>query len=158
MYKNETTECFIAHHHQTLAKRRSSVKNNGLAHSHHELFEKRRTSVPANSISYISTENISKVDALNDESLSSFDRTYVIGECGHRRAALGGGTGYRCEKHGGGRLLHTHHISNGSADISGTNTRVVSKHHRDRDNLQYCKNASSPSVPAMLNASYSDTG
>ncbi|XP_044594203.1 gamma-aminobutyric acid type B receptor subunit 2 isoform X2 [Cotesia glomerata] len=145
------------HHHQTLAKRRSSVKNNGLAHSHHELFEKRRTSVPANSISYISTENISKVDALNDESLSSFDRTYVIGECGHRRAALGGGTGYRCEKHGGGRLLHTHHISNGSADISGTNTRVVSKHHRDRDNLQYCKNASSPSVPAMLNTSYSDT-
>ncbi|XP_057339586.1 gamma-aminobutyric acid type B receptor subunit 2 isoform X2 [Microplitis mediator] len=146
------------HHHQTLTKRRSSVKNNGLAHSHHELFEKRRTSVPANTISYISTENISKVDALNDESLSSFDRTYVIGECGHRRAALGGGTGYRCEKHGGGaRLLHTHHISNGSTDISGTTARVLSKHHRDRDNLQYCKNASSPSVPAMLNASYSDT-
>lgn len=77
--------------------------------------------------------------------MGTFERGYVIGECVHRRATgFTSNTGYRCEKHGGGRNLHTH-ISNGS-------TEITSKKHRD------CKNGSSPSVPALLNASCSDTG
>ncbi|XP_044007907.1 gamma-aminobutyric acid type B receptor subunit 2 isoform X2 [Aphidius gifuensis] len=137
-------------HHQNSTKRRSSVKNNGLAQSHHELFEKRRTSVPANTISYISTDNVSKTDKI-EESLGSMERAYAIGECTHRKATgfISGGTGYRCEKHGGGgggggrSSTHTH-ILNGS-------TEITSKKHRD------CKNGSSPSVSALLNASCSDT-
>ncbi|XP_076681507.1 gamma-aminobutyric acid type B receptor subunit 2 isoform X2 [Andrena cerasifolii] len=130
--------------HQSL-KRRSSVKNNGMAHSHHELFQSRRTSVPVNSISYISTENVSKSER-TDVSLGSFDKSYVIGECGHRRALLGG-TGYRCEKHGG--RGHSHAAFNGSAE-----TPPVPRRQRRHYDSQ---NASSPSVPAMVNASYSDT-
>ncbi|XP_063989101.1 gamma-aminobutyric acid type B receptor subunit 2 [Diachasmimorpha longicaudata] len=104
-------------HHQTLTKRRASVKNNGLAHSHHQLFEKRRTSVPVNTISYISTDNISKADGTDDHS-------HVIGECGHRRVTgFTNNTGYRCEKHGGNATAnrgssHGYATSNGSSDIS----------------------------------------
>ncbi|KAK0183463.1 hypothetical protein PV327_001501 [Microctonus hyperodae] len=112
------------HQHHSHTKRRSSVKNNGLAHSHHELFEKRRTSVPANTIGYISAENISRDDAIED-SLDAFGPKYVIGECGHRRAVALGATGYRCEKHGGSRNIHAHSIANGSTDVSS------SKKHRD---------------------------
>lgn len=131
--------------HQSL-KRRSSVKNNGMAHSHHELFQTRRTSVPVNSISYISTENVSKTER-TDVSLGPFDKSYVIGECGHKRALLGG-TGYRCEKHGG--RGHSHATFNGSAE-----TPPVPRRQRKHYDTQ---NASSPSVPAVVNASYSDTG
>ncbi|XP_023288258.1 gamma-aminobutyric acid type B receptor subunit 2, partial [Orussus abietinus] len=130
--------------HQATLRRRSSVKNNGVAHSYHELFEKRRPSVPANSISYISTENVSRSMG-HDESSGTFDKAYVIGECGHRRAL--GGTGYRCEKHGGGRG-HSHVMLNGSTDTP------TSRRHR---NHYEAHNASSPSVPAMVNASCSDT-
>lgn len=130
--------------HQSL-KRRSSVKNNGVAHSHHELFQNRRTSVPTNAISYISTENVSKSDA-NDVSLGSFDKSYVIGECGHRRALLSG-TGYRCEKHGGRGYGHA--IYNGSAETPPA-SRKQQKHTDSH-------NASSPNVPAVVSASYSDT-
>ena len=122
------------------------MKNNGLAHSHHELFEKRRTSVPANTISYISTENVSKAEAI-EEYLGTFERAYVIGECGHRRPFTG--TGYRCEKHGGGRG-HAHAIS-----MSNGASETPRKH---RSHYDGGRNASSPSVPAMVNASYSDTG
>lgn len=122
------------------------MKNNGMAHSHHELFQSRRTSVPVNSISYISTENVSKSER-TDVSLGSFDKSYVIGECGHRRALLGG-TGYRCEKHGG--RGHSHAAFNGSAE-----TPPVPRRQRRHYDSQ---NASSPSVPTMVNASYSDTG
>ncbi|KOC70384.1 Gamma-aminobutyric acid type B receptor subunit 2 [Habropoda laboriosa] len=122
-------------HH--LLKRRSSVKNNGMTHSHHELFQTRRTSVPANSISYISTENVSKSEATE---VSGFDKSYVISECGHRRALLTS-TGYRCEKHRA--------MLNGSAE-----TPPPARKHRKHYDSQ---NASSPSVPAMVSASYSDT-
>ncbi|XP_076644578.1 gamma-aminobutyric acid type B receptor subunit 2 [Halictus rubicundus] len=142
------------HRHSTSAtassyqslKRRSSVKNNGMAHSHHELFQTRRTSVPTNSISYISTENVSKSER-TEISLGSFDKSYVIGECGHRRALVAG-TGYRCEKHGGGRG-HSHATLNGSAE-----TPPVPRRQKKRYDSQ---NASSPSVPAVVSASYSDT-
>ncbi|XP_076249842.1 gamma-aminobutyric acid type B receptor subunit 2 isoform X2 [Calliopsis andreniformis] len=130
--------------HQSL-KRRSSVKNNGMAHSHHELFQTRRTSVPVNSISYISTENVSKSER-TDVSLGSFDKSYVIGECGHRRTLLTG-TGYRCEKHGG--WGHSHATFNGSAETPPA-PRRQRKHYDSQ-------NASSPSVPAVVSASYSDT-
>ncbi|XP_034181668.2 gamma-aminobutyric acid type B receptor subunit 2 isoform X1 [Osmia lignaria lignaria] len=130
--------------HQSL-KRRSSVKNNGMAHSHHELFQSRRTSVPVNSISYISTENVSKSEA-TEISLGSFDKSYVIGGCGHRLALLTG-AGYRCEKHGG--RGHSHAMFNGSAETPPPSRRQ--KKHYDS------QNASSPSVPAMVNASCSDT-
>ncbi|XP_043269950.1 gamma-aminobutyric acid type B receptor subunit 2 isoform X2 [Venturia canescens] len=134
-------------HHQASSKRRSSVKNNGLTHSHHELFEKRRTSVPStHAISYISTENVSRAGI--GESID--ERAYVIGECGHRRPITG--TGYRCEKHGGVGRSHNQHvvssiIANGSAAES-----KHSSHYYDSG-----KNASSPSVPAVVNASCSDT-
>ncbi|KAL2735172.1 gamma-aminobutyric acid type B receptor subunit 2 isoform X1, partial [Vespula squamosa] len=128
--------------HQSL-KRRSSVKNDTLAHSHHELSECRRTSVPINSISYISTENVSKSSG-KDDIQTSFDKAYVIGECGHRRSLV---TGYRCEKHGG--RGHSHAMFNGSAETPPA-PRRHRKHHDSH-------NASSPSVPAMVNASYSDT-
>ncbi|KAG7202412.1 hypothetical protein KM043_018728 [Ampulex compressa] len=130
--------------HQSL-KRRSSVKNNGMAHSHHELFQSRRTSVPVNSISYISTENVSKSETA-EISLGSFDRSYVISECGHRRTFVGG-TGYRCEKHGG--RVHNHAVLNGSAETPPAPRRQ--RKHNDSHN------ASSPSVPAVVSASYSDT-
>lgn len=133
-----------AHHS---LKRRSSVKSNGMAHSHHELFQTRRTSVPANCISYISTENVSKSEATEISLNSGLDKSYVIGECGHRRALLSG-TGYRCEKHGGRR--HSRTMLNGSAETPPPPRRQ--KKHYDS------QNASSPSVPAMVNASYSDTG
>lgn len=129
--------------HQSL-KRRSSVRNDSLAHSHHELSECRRTSVPINSISYISTENVSKSSG-KDDIQASFDKAYVIGECGHRRSLV---TGYRCEKHGG--RGHSHAMFNGSAETPPA-PRRHRKHHDSH-------NASSPSVPAMVNASYSDTG
>ncbi|XP_043794606.1 gamma-aminobutyric acid type B receptor subunit 2 isoform X2 [Apis laboriosa] len=130
--------------HQSL-KRRSSVKSNGMAHSHHELFQTRRTSVPVNCISYISTENVSKSEATEFSLNSGFDKSYIIGECGHRRA-LFSGTGYRCEKHGGrGHRA----ILNGSAE-----TPPPPRRHKKHYDSQ---NASSPSVPAMVNASYSDT-
>ncbi|XP_031786895.1 gamma-aminobutyric acid type B receptor subunit 2 isoform X2 [Nasonia vitripennis] len=129
----------VAVPHQSSLKRRSSVKSGDLAHSHHELFEKRRPSVPANSISYISTENVARAE----ESLGSFDKAYVISECGHKRA-FSGGTGYRCEKHGG--RGHSHAMLNGSADV-----KRHRGHHLDSHN------ASSPSVPNVVNASYSDT-
>ncbi|XP_003492891.1 gamma-aminobutyric acid type B receptor subunit 2 isoform X1 [Bombus vosnesenskii] len=132
-----------AHHS---LKRRSSVKSNGMAHSHHELFQTRRTSVPANCISYISTENVSKSEATEISLNSGLDKSYVIGECGHRRALLSG-TGYRCEKHGGRR--HSRTMLNGSAETPPPPRRQ--KKHYDS------QNASSPSVPAMVNASYSDT-
>ncbi|KAK9299421.1 hypothetical protein QLX08_007581 [Tetragonisca angustula] len=132
-----------AHHS---LKRRSSVKNNGMAHSHHELFQTRRTSVPANCISYISTENVSKSEAAEISLNSGLDKSYVIGECGHRRALLSG-TGYRCEKHGG--RGHSRAMLNGSAE-----TPPPPRRHRKHYDSQ---NASSPSVPAMVNASYSDT-
>ncbi|XP_047350299.1 gamma-aminobutyric acid type B receptor subunit 2 isoform X4 [Vespa velutina] len=128
--------------HQSL-KRRSSVRNDSLAHSHHELSECRRTSVPINSISYISTENVSKSSG-KDDIQTSFDKAYVIGECGHRRSLV---TGYRCEKHGG--RGHSHAMINGSAETPPA-PRRHRKHHDSH-------NASSPSVPAMVNASYSDT-
>lgn len=118
-----------------------------MAHSHHELFQTRRTSVPTNSISYISTENVSKSER-TEVSMGSFDKSYVIGECGHRWA-LFIGTGYRCEKHGGGRG-HSHATLNGSAE-----TPPVPRRQRKRYDSQ---NASSPSVPAVVSASYSDTG
>lgn len=131
--------------HQSL-KRRSSVKSNGMAHSHHELFQTRRTSVPVNCISYISTENVSKSEATEFSLNSGFDKSYIIGECGHRRA-LFSGIGYRCEKHGGrGHRA----ILNGSAETPPP----PRKHKKHYDS----QNASSPSVPAMVNASYSDTG
>lgn len=131
--------------HQSL-KRRSSVKSNGMAHSHHELFQTRRTSVPVNCISYISTENVSKSEATEFSLNSGLDKSYIIGECGHRRA-LFSGTGYRCEKHGGrGHRA----ILNGSAE-----TPPPPRRHKKHYDSQ---NASSPSVPAMVNASYSDTG
>ncbi|OAD60223.1 Gamma-aminobutyric acid type B receptor subunit 2 [Eufriesea mexicana] len=133
-----------AHHS---LKRRSSVKNNGMAHSHHELFQTRRTSVPANCISYISTENVSKSEATEISLNSGLDKSYVIGECGHRRALLTG-TGYRCEKHGG-RGGHARAMLNGSAETPPP-PRRQRKHYDSQ-------NASSPSVPAMVNASYSDT-
>ena len=129
-------------HPVSLSKRRSSVKNNGLAHSHHELYDKkRRTSVPANSISYISTENIKRTE----ETLGSLNTAYVIGECGHKSRTLAGSssTGYRCEKHGG--RGHNHVILNGSKETSATR-----KHRNHYD----AYNSSSASV----NASYSDTG
>ncbi|XP_015435948.1 PREDICTED: gamma-aminobutyric acid type B receptor subunit 2 [Dufourea novaeangliae] len=135
----------VSSHHSL--KRRSSVKSNGMAHSHHELFQTRRTSVPINSISYISTENVSKSERA-EISLGSFDKSYVIGECGHRRALIAG-TGYRCEKHGGGGRGHSHATLNGSAE-----TPPAPRRQRKRYDSQ---NASSPSVPAMVNASYSDT-
>ncbi|XP_043500376.1 gamma-aminobutyric acid type B receptor subunit 2 isoform X1 [Polistes fuscatus] len=128
--------------HQSL-KRRSSVRNDTLAHSHHELSERRRTSVPINSISYISTENVSKSSGKNDIQ-TTFDKAYVIGECGHRRSLV---TGYRCEKHGG--RGHSHAMFNGSAETPPA-PRRHRKHHDSH-------NASSPSVPAVVNASYSDT-
>ncbi|XP_017886099.1 gamma-aminobutyric acid type B receptor subunit 2 [Ceratina calcarata] len=127
-------------------KRRSSVKSNGMAHSHHELFQTRRTSVPVNSISYISTENVSKSAAAEISAGLDRDRSYVIGECGHRRALLFG-TGYRCEKHGGGRGHRA--ILNGSAE-----TPPPPRRHKKHYDSQ---NASSPSVPAVVSASYSDT-
>ncbi|XP_076162250.1 gamma-aminobutyric acid type B receptor subunit 2 [Ptiloglossa arizonensis] len=130
--------------HQSL-KRRSSVKNNGMAHSHHELFQTRRTSVPVNSISYISTENVSKSER-TEVSLGSFDKSYVIGECGHRRALLGD-TGYRCEKHS--VRGHSHATFNGSAETPPA-PRRQRKHYDSQ-------NASSPSVPTVVSASYSDT-
>ncbi|XP_053996169.1 gamma-aminobutyric acid type B receptor subunit 2-like isoform X2 [Hylaeus anthracinus] len=130
--------------HQSL-KRRSSVKNNGMAHSHHELFQTRRTSVPVNSISYISTENVSKSERM-EVSLGSLDKSYVIGECGHRRALLGV-TGYRCEKHAGHG--HSRATYNGSAETPPA-PRRQRKHYDSQ-------NASSPSVPAVVSASYSDT-
>ncbi|CAL7939276.1 unnamed protein product [Xylocopa violacea] len=129
--------------HQSL-KRRSSVKSNGMAHSHHELFQTRRTSVPVNSVSYISTENVSKSEA---GEISGLDKSYVIGECGHRRALVFG-TGYRCEKHGG--RGHSRAMTNGTAETPPP-PRRQRKHGYDS------QNASSPSVPAMVNASYSDT-
>lgn len=61
-----------------------------------------------------------------EESLSSFEHGYVIGECGHRRMAALGATGYRCEKHGGSRVVHTRAISNGSTDNGS-----VTRKHRD---------------------------
>ncbi|XP_034937802.1 gamma-aminobutyric acid type B receptor subunit 2-like, partial [Chelonus insularis] len=135
-----------AHHqHQSLAKRRSSVKNNGLAHSHHELFEKRRTSVPVNTIAHVSTENIPKGETI-EESLGPFERSYVISECGHRKIAAIPATGYRCEKHGGASR-HIHTVSNGSVETS------TSKKHRDT----ISKNASSLNVQSSINTSYSDT-
>ncbi|XP_076625041.1 gamma-aminobutyric acid type B receptor subunit 2 [Colletes latitarsis] len=139
----------IASSHQSL-KRRSSVKNNGMAHSHHELFQTRRTSVPVNSISYISTENVSKSER-TEVSVGSLDKSYVIGECGHRRAVMPGagtGTGYRCEKHGG-RGGHSRATYNGSAETPPA-PRRQRKHYDSQ-------NASSPSVPAVVSASYSDT-
>ncbi|XP_035725822.1 gamma-aminobutyric acid type B receptor subunit 2-like isoform X2 [Vespa mandarinia] len=90
--------------HQSL-KRRSSVRNDSLAHSHHELSECRRTSVPINSISYISTENVSKsserceelASAIIQRSVSERSREkclrgrsgggHSISECPHRAAA-----------------------------------------------------------------------
>ncbi|XP_024936247.1 gamma-aminobutyric acid type B receptor subunit 2 isoform X2 [Cephus cinctus] len=132
--------------HQSSLRRRSSVKNNGVAHSHQELLEKRRTSVPVNSISYISTENV-RAGAI-DESVGSLDRAYVIGECGHRRAFAQPSTGYRCEKHGGGRG-HSHTMLNGGSNETPTPRRL--RNHYE------AHNASSPSVPATVNASFSDT-
>ncbi|XP_033220123.1 gamma-aminobutyric acid type B receptor subunit 2 isoform X2 [Belonocnema kinseyi] len=128
-------------HAVSLSKRRSSVKNNGLAQSHHELYDKkRRTSVPANSISYISTENIARTE----DTLGSFNKAYVIGECGHKSRTLAGSssTGYRCEKHGG--RGHNHVILNGSKETS------AQRRHRNHYDAY---NSSSASV----NASFSDT-
>lgn len=116
---------------QSTTKRRSSVKSGSTSHAHHELFQKRRTSVPGSTISYISTENVSTED--------SFDRPYVVGECIHKRA-LTSGTGYRCEKHGGGRGAHGH-IFNGSSEAPG-----FTKRHRNRNDPY---NASSPNVSAV---------
>ena len=121
-----------------ISPRRSSVKNNGFAQSHHELFENRRTSVPANSISYISNENIAKTE----ESFGSYNKTYVIGECGHKKLH-GSSTGYRCEKHGG--RSHNYVILNDSKEIPG-----FKKHRNHHD----AYNSSSISI----NISCSDTG
>jgi hypothetical protein len=118
------------------------VKNSEAHHSRQELFERRRTSVPANSIGYVSTENVARAE----ESLGPFDRNYVIGECGHRRALPG--TGYRCEKHGG--RGHGHAMLNGSTEMPQSTRR-----HRGYYDSH---NASSPNVPGVVNASYSDTG
>lgn len=122
------------------------MKNNGIGH--HELFEKRRTSVPVNSISYISTENIRGTEdrTIEDELGESFNKAYVIGECGHRRPV--GGTGYRCERHGG--RGHNHAILNGGA----LDTPIPRRHRK----LYDTHNASSPNVPTTVNASSSDTG
>ncbi|XP_058796020.1 gamma-aminobutyric acid type B receptor subunit 2 isoform X2 [Phymastichus coffea] len=133
-------------HQSSLKRRSSSAKATELGYSQHELPEKRRTSVPsANSISYISTEDVA---TRAEESLGG---GFVIGECGHRRALTGATTGFRCEKHGGGGGggggKTSHAMLNGGGDVSRRHRAHYDSH-----------NASSPSVPAVVSASYSDNG
>ena len=138
-------------------KRRSSMKSGESLQSQHELFERRRPSVPLavassinSAISYISTENVSRLTGENSSSVG-----YVIGECGHRRALSGAiTTGYRCEKHGGTPRGHAHGpMLNGSSI-----TADAYKRHKPGTQYDGSYNASSPSVPALLGTGYSDTG
>ncbi|XP_014235920.1 uncharacterized protein LOC106658448 isoform X2 [Trichogramma pretiosum] len=175
---------------QSSLKRRSSVKSGELPHSQHELFERRRPSVPvnsANAISYISTENVARLDAehLQQGPSGGGGLGYVIGECGHRRALSGSqsiaaaaaaAAGYRCEKHGGlprgggGAGGGTPGRGHGPAALlNGSSIEALGhKRHKQQPQLMSSSggghyseapsyNASSPSVPGLLSATYSDT-
>ncbi|KAL7291409.1 hypothetical protein TKK_0014998 [Trichogramma kaykai] len=171
---------------QSSLKRRSSVKSGELPHSQHELFERRRPSVPvnsANAISYISTENVARLDAEHlQQQGPSGGLGYVIAECGHRRALSGSqsitaaAAGYRCEKHGGlprggaggGAAGGTPGRGHGPAALlNGSSIEALGhKRHKQQPQLMssgshYSEapsyNASSPSVPGLLSATYSDT-
>lgn len=110
-----------------------------MVYSVHDTFEKRRNSVPANAISYISTESVS-----SRTDLSKQQQPFIIKECRHKKIH-GGGSSYRCEKHGGGGHQR---IFNGSS----LETPIARRRHKS------CYSNTSSSVPAIVSDSHSDSG